>query len=57
MHRSTTLKDAPVMYKNAIHAGHFGTIGKKVQKIILAIVFNFVDHSQNPSSVQNLLLD
>ena len=29
--------------KNAIHIGHFGTIGKSVQKIFLMIAFNFVD--------------
>nr|URZ94041.1 hypothetical protein [Citrobacter freundii] len=40
MHQSCT--------KNAVHPGHFGTIGKIVHKIFLVFVFIFIDRNTKP---------
>lgn len=40
---------------NAIQLGHFGTIGISVQKILLVIVFNFVDTHRKPRVCSELV--
>lgn len=43
-----SLRPVSLRTKNAIHLGHFGTIGKSVQKIFLVNAFDFVDTKCKP---------